>query len=77
MMKVLQSLVHRLEKAHLLDNLRPLSQYSNVFHRAIRSYQDTFNPSETQRSQPSRVEVNADCQVIPASHCSPHIKQKY
>lgn len=75
MIKVIQSLVHRLEKAHLLDNLRPLSQYSNVFHRAIRSYQDTFNPSETQRSQPSRVEVNADCQVIPASHGSPHIKQ--
>ena len=74
-MKVLQSLVHRLEKAHLLDNLRPLSQYSNVFHRAIRSDQDASNPSETQRSQPSRVEVNADCQVIPASHCSPHIKQ--
>ena len=75
MIKVIQSLVHRLEKAHLLDNLRPLSQYSNVFHRAIRSDQDASNPSETQRSQPSRVEVNADCQVIPASHCSPHIKQ--
>ncbi|MBM0740738.1 HDIG domain-containing protein [Phormidium sp. CLA17] len=73
-MKVLQSLMHRLEKAHLLDNLRPLSKYSSVFHQAVRSYQNASNTTESRKLQPSIIDLEADYQVIPAIR-SPRAKQ--
>ncbi|MEX0272684.1 HD family phosphohydrolase [Leptolyngbyaceae cyanobacterium UHCC 1019] len=76
-MKVLQSLVHRLEKTHLLDNLRPLSHYSSAFHQAIRSYKNASNPTENQRSQPSVSDGDAGYCTLPASQYPPKIKQSF
>ena len=74
-MKVFQSLVHRLEKAHLLDNLHPLGKYSNAFHQAVRSYQNAANTTESQRSQPSVVDLDESYCTIPSSQSSPRAKQ--
>jgi cyclic-di-AMP phosphodiesterase PgpH len=73
-MKVLQSLIHRLEKANLLDNLRPLSHYSSAFHQAIRSSKNAVNSTEKPlaekpRSQPSLTDV--DYPVAPCCPISP------
>ncbi len=78
-MKALQSLVHRLEKAHLkaylLDNLRPLSDYSSAFRRAVRSAQNGSNITESQRSQPSTSESDLDASYRAARPALPRAKQ--
>ncbi len=74
-MKALQSLVHRLEKAHLLDSLRPLGKHSNVSRQAVRSGQGVSNRTESQRSQPSVVDLEADYDALPPCQLSPRVKQ--
>ncbi len=74
-MKALQSLVHRLEKAHLLDSLRPLGKHSNVSRQAVRSGQGVSNRTESQRSQPSVVDLEADYDALPPCQLPPRVKQ--
>ncbi len=50
-MKAFQLLVRRLEKAHLLDELRPLGKCSDAFHQAVRSYQNISSPAANSRSR--------------------------